>query len=163
MPCMWEGPEDEARRLVKELNETTRMLCGVCRSLEQSGHPIPEVSGLKAWWERHKRADQARKAKEDEERSKLLDVSAAIARSGRDSLELMDRMRIGWSERVANFAKDAAFSMVEEFGCTPLDALNEIANAMNRRIQTFSLAWEDLGAHIGPAVSDARKALRKHA
>lgn len=83
MPCIYdESPEEieegrvreilaskEYKKLKKELNLTTRLLCSVCRDMEGMGciaiQPY-QKSELSEWWRKHKQMD-ARKRKEQNE------------------------------------------------------------------------------------------------
>lgn len=70
MPCVHYAPGEEAAMLLEEtrskLDNVTRMLCGVCSSLEGvSGIGVFEdIDGLDVWWHDHKRRDEQRRRDE---------------------------------------------------------------------------------------------------
>ena len=72
MPCTYdESPEEKAapfNKLRAELDDVTRMLCGVMTVLERERvkyeNLYPEVPGLKEWWAKHKKSDAKRKIAE---------------------------------------------------------------------------------------------------
>lgn len=69
MPCRGEDYDvGYQESMKKDLDEATRLLCGLCRSLLACGrgHFIEEDPELSEWWENHKEADEARRQRERE-------------------------------------------------------------------------------------------------
>ena len=71
MPCTYyETPEEKAapfNKLRDELDDVTRMLCGVMTILEREGNSFVvknQVPGLPEWWEKHKKSDTKRRIAE---------------------------------------------------------------------------------------------------
>jgi len=69
MPCRYpESEGDDNRKLHKELDILTRMICEQCKQLEEEfDYKRLITPELKAWWNVHKAQDVRRKKEEDEE------------------------------------------------------------------------------------------------
>lgn len=62
MPCYdvrnsYDFGKQEAKH---EIDNLTRMLCGLCREIDNP-HYINEVPGLREWWREHQKWDKKRK------------------------------------------------------------------------------------------------------
>lgn len=75
MPCSDGGPSrEQVERERKEANAAKRlppMLCSACRALERLGFDFDENPELSKWWDKHKKEDQARADKEEQERKRI--------------------------------------------------------------------------------------------
>jgi hypothetical protein len=69
--------EDSLRQQLENMKE---MLCSSCRVLEREGYDFDENPLLSKWWDKHKKEDQARLAKEIKERNEFL-LAKGIAES----------------------------------------------------------------------------------
>lgn len=74
MPCIggpsWDQEQAEAKREAKLKEQQSRMepmLCSACRALERLGYDFDENPELSEWWDKHKKADAERLAKEQQE------------------------------------------------------------------------------------------------
>ncbi len=123
MPCQDGGPSPEEyyrvtkendrkeaarRKAIKDkLDNLTRMLCDICTVIERH-HPdssiqqsAGSVSGLRIWWDAHKKIDEKRKAKEalakaDKERKEQATHDrAALRQAGIEKLTLAERKALG--------------------------------------------------------------------
>lgn len=59
MPCYDHRPAEDARQNKIRLDEVTRLLCGVMRSVTESWVEVLffEVPGLREWWTEHQELD----------------------------------------------------------------------------------------------------------
>lgn len=74
MPCSDGGiPYPPSREEIIARNFAKRaepMLCSACRVLERLGYDFDENPELSEWWDAHKKADEARLAKEAKEQAR---------------------------------------------------------------------------------------------
>ncbi len=68
MPCsdggVPYGPTAKELAAERERERLNPLLCSACRSLERLGYDFDENAELSEWWDAHKRADEARVARE---------------------------------------------------------------------------------------------------
>ena len=82
MPCVYDdfGASERERR--KELDEVTDMLCQICLRIDEGYNRIrlSTITGLEAWWGKHKIADEARRKSEAQDKAKATARSKALAK-----------------------------------------------------------------------------------
>lgn len=67
MPCRTDpSPEDYAAAVVDAEKKQDALLCAACRVLDRVGYDFDENPELSVWWDKHKREDDARQARERE-------------------------------------------------------------------------------------------------
>ena len=67
MPCRTDDygpPIDQAK--AKQTKDLTDDLCSACRVLERLGYDFDENPSLSQWWDKHKKEDAAKRAKEEQ-------------------------------------------------------------------------------------------------
>lgn len=67
MPCIDGGPSWPAEAEKQRDSSMSPLLCSACRALERLGYDFDENPELSEWWDKHKKADAARLAKEQQE------------------------------------------------------------------------------------------------
>lgn len=79
MPCRYEGDDwggavtrDYENSLRKQLDELTRLLCGLCTKLDKERFGMPD--DVRIWWRQHQARDQARRKREQEAARKAKEV-----------------------------------------------------------------------------------------
>lgn len=82
------SPEKKEKKLNKEIDELTQMLCLACRIIERE-KPYEFTTNLQKWWNHHKKMDEDRIAKEEAETRKKELKAKAIAKLSKDELEAL--------------------------------------------------------------------------
>lgn len=108
MPCRTETPEEEEQRRRDELDKLTRLLCESCQCLEDSMMAAEQgvdffTDELRQWWEDHKKADEARKRREEVADAKRLTTLSRVVPSL-------------WSEEEATFVQKLAADRLKALG-----------------------------------------------
>lgn len=67
MPCIDGGPSWPEEAQKQRDSSMSVLLCSACRTLERLGYDFDENPELSEWWDKHKKADAARLAKEQQE------------------------------------------------------------------------------------------------
>ena len=81
MPCEYDDCGESERELKKELDLATRLLCTLCKLVENGGYTgFIKNSGqeLVDWWAKHKKMDRKREAREKEELQENHDRNEAL-------------------------------------------------------------------------------------
>lgn len=92
MPCRCDdGPSfDETPRLKNQIDRLEEMLCSTCRVLEEQKFDFDKNPQLSKWWDKHKKEDEKRLAKEA--RAKLRrDLAKALLKKPLEELTNEDR------------------------------------------------------------------------
>ena len=71
MPCYTDPSPTREEALSASLETTKALLCSTCKALEQQGYDFGLNPELDRWWDRHKKENAARVAKEAKEKLRM--------------------------------------------------------------------------------------------
>lgn len=70
MPCMGPSPQEELNAATHTIHQLTRMLCSLCRRVDEYEEPeMPH--NVRVWWDTHKAEDERVQAEAKAEADKL--------------------------------------------------------------------------------------------